>query len=74
MAQASFTHSFSGNGGGAHPRLRPEKGLKAGILYLKGGELADEILPLKQQVRVYELKDVFKEEFFETKKVVHVVL
>ncbi len=56
------------------PRLKPEKGLKAGILYLKGGELADEILPLKQQVRVYELKDVFKEEFFETKKVVHVVL
>jgi 16S rRNA (guanine527-N7)-methyltransferase len=55
-------------------RLKPEVGLKAGILYLKGGELADEILPLKQQVRVYELKEIFEEEFFATKKVVHVVL
>ena len=55
-------------------RLKPEIGLKAGILYLKGGELADEILPLKQQVRVHELKEIFEEEFFMTKKVVHVVL
>jgi 16S rRNA (guanine527-N7)-methyltransferase len=55
-------------------RLKPEIGLKAGILYLKGGELADEILPLRQQVRVYELNEIFEEEFFETKKVVHVVL
>lgn len=55
-------------------RLKPEIGSKAGIFYLKGGELADEILPLKEQVRVYELKEVFTEEFFETKKVVHVVL
>jgi 16S rRNA (guanine527-N7)-methyltransferase len=48
--------------------------LKSGILYLKGGELADEILPLKQQVRVYDLMEIYQEEFFETKKVVHVVL
>lgn len=42
------------------------------ILYLKGGELADEILPLKQPVRVHELASVFSEEFFATKKVVEV--
>lgn len=44
------------------------------LLYLKGGELADEILPLKQKVRIHELKDVFEEEFFATKKVVEVLL
>lgn len=44
------------------------------LLYLKGGELADEILPLKQKVRIHELKDVFEEEFFATKKVVEVMM
>lgn len=44
------------------------------MLYLKGGELADEILPVKQPVRVHELASVFKEEFFATKKVVEVQL
>lgn len=44
------------------------------MLYLKGGELADEILPVKQPVRVHELAPVFKEEFFATKKVVEVQL
>jgi len=44
------------------------------LLYLKGGELADEILPLKQAVRVHELSEVFSEEFFATKKVVEVDL
>ncbi|MEO8069384.1 MAG: 16S rRNA (guanine(527)-N(7))-methyltransferase RsmG [Flavobacteriales bacterium] len=44
------------------------------ILYLKGGELADEILELKERVRVHELAEVFKEDFFATKKVVEVRL
>ena len=44
------------------------------LFYLKGGELADEILPLKQKVRVFELNEIFEEEFFGTKKVVEVVL
>lgn len=42
------------------------------MFYLKGGELADEILPVRQQVRVHELRDFFSEEFFATKKVVEV--
>ncbi|MBK7297704.1 MAG: 16S rRNA (guanine(527)-N(7))-methyltransferase RsmG [Flavobacteriales bacterium] len=42
------------------------------MYYLKGGELADEILPVRQSVRVHELNKVFKEEFFATKKVVEV--
>lgn len=41
---------------------------------LKGGELADEILPLRNPVRVHELNKFFSGEFFATKKVVEVGL
>jgi 16S rRNA (guanine527-N7)-methyltransferase len=42
------------------------------MLYLKGGELADEIMPVREPVRVHELSNYFPEEFFATKKVVEV--
>lgn len=42
------------------------------LYYLKGGELADELLPIKQRYRVHELSEHFEEEFFATKKVVEV--
>jgi 16S rRNA (guanine527-N7)-methyltransferase len=48
--------------------------LRNGILYLKGGDLAEELSELKQKARVYELSSFFNEEFFETKKVVYVPL
>jgi len=44
--------------------------LKNGILYLKGGDLTEE-LSIFQSVKLYELPDYFKEPFFETKKVVY---
>lgn len=44
------------------------------LYYLKGGEIADEILPLRHEVKVHELSRDFAEEFFSTKKVVHVRL
>ncbi len=44
--------------------------LKNGILYLKGGDLSEE-LQVFRTTKIYELSDYFKEEFFETKKVVH---
>lgn len=40
------------------------------LYYLKGGELADELLPVKQRYRVHALSEFFAEEFFATKKVV----
>lgn len=43
-----------------------------GILYLKGGDLIEEMSPVKKHYKFYELKNVFSEEFFETKKVVYV--
>jgi len=45
--------------------------LENGILCLKGGDLTEELKPFKNEITVYELKDYFKEEFFETKKVVY---
>lgn len=43
-----------------------------GILYLKGGDLADEIKESGLKVKQYYLKDYFEEEFFETKQVVYI--
>ena len=43
-----------------------------GILYLKGGELEEELAELRKAYTVFELKDYFQEDFFETKKVVYV--
>ena len=47
--------------------------LKNGILYLKGGDLSEELAEFPQAT-IYPLSDYFKEEFFETKKVVHLPL
>lgn len=44
--------------------------LRNGILYLKGGDLTEE-LSLFTSTTLYNLSDFFDEEFFETKKVVH---
>ena len=44
--------------------------LKNGILYLKGGDLTEELKGYKTTT-IYNLNDYFQEDFFETKKVVH---
>jgi 16S rRNA (guanine527-N7)-methyltransferase len=44
--------------------------LKNGILYLKGGDLSEE-LKLYTSATIYNLSDYFDEDFYETKKVVH---
>jgi 16S rRNA (guanine527-N7)-methyltransferase len=46
--------------------------LPNGILYLKGGDLEQEIKESGLKVQQYHLKDYFKEEFFETKQVIYV--
>lgn len=47
--------------------------LKNGILYLKGGDLTEELKDFLN-VTQYNLSNYFSEEFFETKKVVHLPL
>ena len=40
------------------------------IIALKGGDLTEELKPIKKNIRIIELKETFNEEFFETKKIV----
>lgn len=47
--------------------------LKNGILYLKGGDLSEELKDFPKAT-LYDLADFFEDEFFETKKVVHLPL
>ncbi len=45
-----------------------------GILYLKGGEFTEEIEPFQKNITITELTDYFTEDFFETKKLIHLSL
>ena len=46
--------------------------LPNGLICLKGGELGNETMPVKNKTTLWDLKEFFEEEFFETKKVVYV--
>ncbi|MBQ9474046.1 MAG: 16S rRNA (guanine(527)-N(7))-methyltransferase RsmG [Bacteroidales bacterium] len=45
--------------------------LPNGLLLLKGGDLSEELAGLRQKATVWDLGTIFKEPFFETKKLVH---
>lgn len=45
--------------------------LKNGIIYLKGGDLDEELNPFKNRVTIWNISDFFDEPFFETKKIVY---
>jgi 16S rRNA (guanine527-N7)-methyltransferase len=47
--------------------------IKNGILYLKGGDLTEE-LKIYTKATLYDLSAYFEEDFFETKKIVHLPL
>lgn len=47
--------------------------LKNGIIYLKGGDLTEELKPYKT-VQIIPITDFFEEDFFETKKIVYLPL
>ncbi|MGY0408663.1 MAG: RsmG family class I SAM-dependent methyltransferase, partial [Polaribacter sp.] len=49
---------------------KQQHNLKNGILYLKGGDLSEE-LQKYTAATIYNLPNYFEESFFETKKVVH---
>lgn len=54
-------------------KRKSKHSLKNGILYLKGGDLTEELAPFPN-ASLYELNTYFEEAFFETKKVVHLPL
>ena len=45
--------------------------LNNGIIYLKGGDLTDELKGIKN-ANIYEITKYFEEDFFETKKIVYI--
>ncbi|MBI5218295.1 MAG: 16S rRNA (guanine(527)-N(7))-methyltransferase RsmG [Bacteroidia bacterium] len=45
--------------------------LPNGILYLKGGDFTEEIIPFKKTAVVYNISDYFTEDFFKTKKIIY---
>ena len=45
--------------------------LHNGIIYLKGGDLDDEIAPFQKKIRLYNISDFFEEPYFETKKIIY---
>ncbi|MBC8153067.1 MAG: 16S rRNA (guanine(527)-N(7))-methyltransferase RsmG [Bacteroidetes bacterium] len=46
--------------------------LPNGVLYLKGGDLTEELAEVSERYKVYDLSTYFEEPFFETKKVIYV--
>jgi len=52
-------------------RRKNKHQLKNGVLYLKGGDLSEELQNFPS-AKLFDLTDYFEDPFFETKKVVHV--
>jgi len=48
--------------------------LKNGVIYLKGGDFSDEIATFNNRITLFNISDIFEEEFFETKKVIYMPL
>lgn len=46
--------------------------LPNGVLYLKGGDLGEELVEVKDRYKIYDLSAYFDEPFFETKKIIYV--
>jgi 16S rRNA (guanine527-N7)-methyltransferase len=55
-------------------KFKPENNnkLKNGIIYLKGGDLAEEMKHVRQKIIYHQVPKYFEEEFFETKKLVYI--
>ena len=45
-----------------------------GILYLKGGDLKNELFTFRHKVKTWDISEWFDEEYFETKKVIYLPL
>lgn len=46
--------------------------LPNGIMYLKGGDFSDELKNIGKNYKIYKLDDYFEEEYFRTKKLIHI--
>lgn len=46
--------------------------LKNGVLYLKGGDFHKELTEISFNHKIFDISDFFEEEYFNTKKIVHI--
>ena len=46
--------------------------LRNGVLYLKGGDINEELAPFRKKATVFDISDFFEEPYFETKKVIYI--
>jgi 16S rRNA (guanine527-N7)-methyltransferase len=53
-------------------KSKQQNGLPNGILYLKGGDMTEELAPFKSRAQIFPLDHYFEEEFFQTKAVVYI--
>ena len=52
-------------------KSKSKNDLKNGILYLKGGDLSEELEKFESRITMYDISQFFNESFFETKKVIY---
>lgn len=53
---------------------KDKNALPNGIIYLKGGDLTNEVKAFKKNIDIIDLTGYFEEEFFETKKILYLPL
>ncbi|WP_321371560.1 16S rRNA (guanine(527)-N(7))-methyltransferase RsmG [uncultured Draconibacterium sp.] len=53
---------------------KQKNALPNGVIYLKGGDLTEEVKPFGKRIFMQDLQEYFEEPFFETKKVLHLPL
>ena len=52
-------------------KIKSEHKVKNGLICLKGGDMENEFKLFKKKCKVYNISDFFKDDFFETKKILH---
>ena len=52
-------------------KIGSSSGFKNGIIYIKGGDLEEELKQVSWQAEIHKISMFFDEDFFETKKLVH---
>ena len=55
-------------------RKRTANSLENGIIYLKGGDLKEELSLFRERIKVWQIGEFFSESFFETKVIVYLPL
>lgn len=55
-----------------HISIKNQNTIPNGILYIKGGDIKDELEQVNLRTKIYPVKQYFEEPFFETKHVIHI--